>query len=90
MSWEEIRSVPESVIPEMSEKDKVIQRLIVDVFHGTQDGRDLLDKLLSKYLYASVCPPNQNAAYGYYREGQNSILLGIKLIIDAYKNRNNT
>jgi len=87
MSWEELRKEPEVKQQDLSDDDKDIQRLIIDVFYGTQAGSYLLEKLLSKYLSAPVCPPSQNAAYGYYREGQNSVLLGIKLIIDNYKSK---
>ncbi len=33
-----------------------------------------MDIAKEKYLQAPVCPPSEQPAYGYYREGENNVI----------------
>lgn len=82
MSWDEIKQQPE-MDKEISELQKKINTLIVNVFYQNEQGKELLELLSKKFLEAPVCPHTHQAAYGYYREGQNSLLRAIKNIISS-------
>lgn len=82
MSWEDIDK--EGVEEKPTEDQlKKFSRLCHNVFELTPDGKELMCTLNS-HLDTPVCPPDKEAAYGFFREGQNNIIRQIKNAI-AYQ-----
>ena len=77
--WDELRETPKA--QELSAEQTRINQLITHVFGVNEEGKELLDSLLKQFLEAPVCPVGRDSTYGYYREGQNSLLLSFKRII---------
>ena len=71
-------------VPKISQQDERINKLIKKVFYHDADGKELLKLLIDKFLLFSVCPPDKPISYGYFREGQNQLLLNIKKIADNW------
>ena len=41
--------------------------------------------MLDKFLLFPTCPPDKPVSYGYFREGQNQLLLSLKTISENWK-----
>lgn len=63
-------------------KENKLREQVIATF-STPHGLQLLDTLEEMYIYKSVCPAGAPKGYGYMREGQNSLILKFRSIIQA-------
>lgn len=62
------------------EMDKRLKEQVIGVFLNPQ-GEQLLQTLEDLYVRQTVCPPGATKGYGFWREGQNSLILKFQAII---------
>lgn len=85
MSWEDVDKEEKLEKPTTEQVDKFAS-LCHSIFVQTVDGQELLE-LLKKHLMSSVCSPEQEACWGYFREGQNSLIRQFLHAIDYQNNK---
>ncbi len=85
MSWDDIDKVEE---PKKQQEEQITKfcSLCYQVFKEYPTGRELMD-ILNLHLDTAVCPPDKEASYGYFREGQNNIIRQMKNAIHYHENK---
>lgn len=59
----------------MIDQERRFGQLCYQVFLKNDDGKELLEIAKNKYIYElPVCPPGSQEGFGYWREGQNSVI----------------
>lgn len=66
------------------EMDKRLKEQVIAVFLNPH-GEQLLDTLEDLYVRQQVCPPGCAKGFGYFREGQNNIILRFQAILKQAK-----
>jgi len=69
MSWDSLNDAPEIIEQPISDDDLLVAKVFV-----TKDGQELLDLLKLRTLDQPTFVPGDDPSYGYFREGQNSII----------------
>ena len=72
MSWDSLDDDPKILEQPVSDDDLLVSKVFV-----TKDGHELLDLLKSRFLDQPTFVPGDDPSYGYFREGQNSIIRDI-------------
>ncbi len=70
--WEDLESVAAD-IRDISTKTDDLNKLCLRVF-GDEDGQKLMQWLDEAYLNQPVAVPGSDPSFGFYREGQNSVI----------------
>lgn len=83
MSWEDIEK-EEKVEPPLKEEVDRFCSVCYEVLKENVRGRELMD-LLASHFEMPVCPPDKEASYGYFREGQNNIIRQLKNAIKCHE-----
>lgn len=81
MSWDEIE--PDVSIPEDRKRDD-LDILIARTF-STENGQKVLAWLRESYLENPSWQPGAESSFGFYREGQNSVIRDIEKRIKRIK-----
>lgn len=68
----------------IKEIDNLLRERVLTVL-ANPNGEQLLDTLDDMYVRQPVSPPGCTEGYGYYREGQNSLILKLRRIVAAAK-----
>lgn len=71
----------------MSEVNKRLRDQIIAVF-ANPHGLQLLNTLEDIFLRQPVCPPGCVEGYGYKREGENSLIIRFRAVVDSAMNPN--
>lgn len=80
MSWQEINEEP-VVSTEEQERRRKFDSLVYRVFALTEPGRELM-ACLEVHYHTPVCTPEKSAEWGFFREGQNSIIRQFKQAVE--------
>ncbi|WP_296635861.1 hypothetical protein [Polaribacter sp.] len=81
MSWDSLKEEPEINNQALSDDDLLVAKVFV-----TKDGHDLLKLLKTRTLDQPTFVPGEEPSYGYFREGQNSIIREILHKIQRVQN----
>jgi hypothetical protein len=76
LSWEELEAIPTD-IRDVAQKSEDLDKLCLRVF-STEDGQELMAWLRLTLLEQPVAVPGSDPSYGFYREGQNSVVRDIE------------
>lgn len=82
MSWDSLNDAPEINEQSISDDDLLVAKVFV-----TKDGHELIELLKSRTLDQPTFVPGEDASYGYFREGQNSIIREIIQKIKRVQNQ---
>ena len=85
INWDKLKKEVEG--KKLDPDDDRILTLVANIFGYSEEGKELLKLISKKYLEAPVCPHDKPASYGYYRDGQNSMVLKIKKILEISKRK---
>jgi len=86
MGWQALKEETAQTNNDKSLLDKRIQQLLISIFDKNPEGKELLHLLQHVYLVSMpVAPWGKEAAYAYFREGQNQLIRSFSIIIEQAK-----